>query len=108
VAGGFRIDRVSTGGAHTCGETTQNRAVCWGNNRFGNLGDGTQETQRLTPVAVVGGLSFSQLTTGLIHSCGVTSESEGYCWGNNQHGEMGNGTTGSDKNPTPTPVVAPT
>jgi len=62
---------VSTEGFHTCGETTQNRAYCWGDNYYGQLGDGTT-TRRLTPVAVAGGLFFSQMSAGYGWTCGRT------------------------------------
>src|SRR6266496_430809 len=42
--------QVSAGGVHTCGVTADNRAYCWGDNRYGELGDGTT-TPRLVPVA---------------------------------------------------------
>ena len=48
------IYQLSTGDAHTCGVTTDNRAYCWGVNGNGRLGDGTTGDRR-TPVAVVGG-----------------------------------------------------
>ena len=38
-------------------------------------------------------LSFRQVTTAGLHSCGVTSDNRAYCWGRNAHGELGDGTT---------------
>src|SRR5512133_1539824 len=63
------IYQLSTGDAHTCGVTTDNRAYCWGVNEYGRLGDGTTG-DRLTPVAVVGGLPFRQISAGANHTCG--------------------------------------
>ena len=48
----------STTAPHTCGVTPGGAAYCWGYNRYGQLGDGTGGTYRLTPVAVSGGLTF--------------------------------------------------
>ncbi|HXL16997.1 MAG TPA: hypothetical protein VN961_05690, partial [Streptosporangiaceae bacterium] len=52
VAGGLHFSGLSTGvgGFHSCGVTTDHRAYCWGSNSSGQLGDGTQGTNRLTPV----------------------------------------------------------
>jgi alpha-tubulin suppressor-like RCC1 family protein len=44
---------LSAGDSHGCGVTPQGRAYCWGDNRSGQLGDGTR-TRQLTPVAVAG------------------------------------------------------
>jgi alpha-tubulin suppressor-like RCC1 family protein len=91
---------VSTEGFfHTCGETTQNRAYCWGDNSSGQLGDGTT-TRRLTPVAVAGGLFFSQVSAGAA-TCGRTPAAVAYCWGYNGEGAVGDGTTTTRLRPVP-------
>jgi alpha-tubulin suppressor-like RCC1 family protein len=95
VAGGHAFARVTTGRFHTCAETTLNRAYCWGLNggtAAGALGDGTT-TQRLTPVAVSGGLFFSQVSAGYSQTCARTDAGVGYCWGTNDRGQLGDGTT---------------
>jgi alpha-tubulin suppressor-like RCC1 family protein len=92
VAGDLSFERVTAGRYHTCGETTSNRAYCWGYGGEGQLGDGTT-TGRLTPVAVAGGLSFRQVSAGEWHTCGQTSTGLGYCWGRNSSGQLGDGTT---------------
>src|SRR5439155_1230738 len=50
VAGGLDFLAVSAGGPHSCGLTTAHVAYCWGDNSFGELGDGTM-TNSPTPVA---------------------------------------------------------
>ena len=84
--------QVSTGYIHTCGVTTENRAYCWGGNRRGMLGDGTNN-RHLNPVAVAGGLSFRQVSAGRWHTCGVTTDNRAFCWGYNLGGMLGDGTT---------------
>ncbi len=44
-------------------------------------------------MAVAGGLSFAAVSVGFIHSCGVTTAGDAYCWGLNLFGELGDGTT---------------
>jgi alpha-tubulin suppressor-like RCC1 family protein len=88
---------------HTCGVTTTNRAYCWGINGnedgAGQLGDGTDVGLRSRPTAVLGGLSFRQVTGGMLHSCGVTTDDRAYCWGGG--GALGNGNGGNTLRPVP-------
>lgn len=93
VAGGHRWRQLSGGAGHTCGVTTDDRPYCWGNNFDGQLGDGTT-TRRLKPVVVSGGLLFRQIDAGFHHTCAVrTTDDRPYCWGLNQDGALGDGTT---------------
>ncbi len=102
VSGGLSFERVTSGGMHACGETTNNRVYCWGSNSQGQLGDGTT-TERLVPVAVAGGRFFDQASAGSsAHTCAKTSTGAAFCWGQNTHGQLGDGTTTS--RPTPVPV----
>ncbi len=105
VAGTVLFERVTAGSGHACAESTDNRAYCWGYNSSGALGDGTQTT-RTKPVPVTGGLWFGQLSAGNGYTCGVTSEDrQGYCWGQNSDGNLGDGTTTNRSSPTA--VVGP-
>ncbi|MGQ0642048.1 MAG: RCC1 domain-containing protein [Gemmatimonadaceae bacterium] len=88
----------------TCGRTSTGAAYCWGDNRWGQLGDGTT-VDRLVPTLVVGGLDFAELDTGGVHTCGRTTAGVVYCWGSNTEGELGDGTF-FDRH-VPTKVVAP-
>lgn len=94
--------QVSPGNLGTCAVALDNRAYCWGDNGYGQLGDGTQYIDRLTPVAVFGGLSFRQVSIGAYHTCGVTTTYRAYCWGYGQFGQLGDGGTTISQ---PTPVA---
>jgi Alpha-tubulin suppressor and related RCC1 domain-containing proteins len=109
VAGGHHFRAVAPGNNYTCAVTPADVAWCWGENRFGAIGDGTT-TNRPKPVKVAGGLSFSGLSTGVggFHSCGLTTDHRAYCWGDNSSGELGDGTEGANTNRlTPVAVVGP-
>ena len=54
-------------------------------------------------MAVAGGLTFASLTAGDVHTCGLTSGGAAYCWGNNDGGELGDGST--DRRLTPVAVA---
>jgi alpha-tubulin suppressor-like RCC1 family protein len=97
VVGGLTFVSLTAGFQHTCGVTTSGGAYCWGDNYYGELGDGSRDSatlyKRLTPVAVVGGLTFASLTAGGSYTCGPTSGGAVYCWGSNESGQLGDGSS---------------
>lgn len=109
VVGGHSFTSVAAGVFHTYGVTTGGDAYCWGSNRFGQLGVDLALTTELcqipfqfpntatectsTPVLVSGGLTFARLGAGLLHTSGVTTGGEIYCWGSNNAGQLGDGST---------------
>lgn len=95
---GFRA--ISASGGTSCGVTASGAASCWGNNSFGQLGDGTT-TSRATPVTVSGVTDTASLGVGVFHVCASDASGVLRCWGNNSSGQVGNGTTSS-------PVIVPT
>jgi alpha-tubulin suppressor-like RCC1 family protein len=89
VRGGtLRFRRVTAGSLHTCAETRDGKAYCWGNNAWGQLGTG-DNANRLTPTTFTIGLTFRRVEAGSQHTCGVTTGSDAYCWGNNSSGQLG-------------------
>jgi alpha-tubulin suppressor-like RCC1 family protein len=105
VAGGLQFRAVDPGGAHTCGVTLDRKTYCWGIEFDGQLGNGADFGVQRSPGLVAGGLSFSAINTGTYHSCGVTTGSRAYCWGQNESGQLGDGTTTSRS--VPTAVLGP-
>jgi alpha-tubulin suppressor-like RCC1 family protein len=75
--------------------TSTLKIICWGWNPNGQLGDGTT-TDRLTPVAVklpAGITGFTSLESALRHTCAFANDGKAYCWGMNNTGRLGDGTT---------------
>ena len=87
------IQALAAGGGHTCALDTGGEVSCWGENFYGQLGDGTTEFKRLTPVAV-SGLSggVSAISAGSVHTCALLSGTV-KCWGMNGGGQVGDGST---------------
>jgi alpha-tubulin suppressor-like RCC1 family protein len=92
VAGGLTFQSVTAGQNHSCGLTTSGAAYCWGQNSFGQLGDGSG-ANHYTPFPVAGALTFQTLAAAGSMTCGTTSTGIAYCWGFNGGGEIGDGTT---------------
>lgn len=79
---------------------------CWGDNAFGRAGVGTVESPLLAPTAVKipAGTRWTELATGY-HTCGIRSDDQLFCWGRNDAGELGDGTSGNATlAPSDTPV----
>nr|BAG82722.1 hypothetical protein [uncultured bacterium] len=89
------VDEVSLGEEHSCARI-EDGIQCWGNNNRGQLGDNTDDS-RLTPVDVLQGgdvlAGISALGAGSTHSCAVTNSGGILCWGGNDFGQLGDGST---------------
>jgi len=87
------IIAVAVGGMHACVLIFPGSMQCWGDNRYGQLGDGTTANRSAAvPVKVVSG-KISGMALGAWFTCVVTELGAVECWGHNDHGQLGNGTT---------------
>lgn len=96
VAGLDGIVELAAAGLHTCARTAAGAVLCWGFNFDGQVGDGSEENVRTEPTPVTG------LGTGVVaidgggaftgHTCAITAASGLVCWGDNDHGQLGDGT----------------
>lgn len=82
---------LTLGVMHACGLTPGGTALCWGLNSSGQLGTGVAGGTVSSPLPVSGGRSFTSLGAGYLHTCGVTTSAEVYCWGRNTYGQIGTG-----------------
>ena len=89
---GSGVAAIATGQNFTCALTTPGGMLCWGSNGAGELGDGTY-TSRYTPAAVSGlGSGVAAITAGAAHACALTTIGGMSCWGDNEQGQIGDGT----------------
>ena len=84
---------LTAGQYFSCALRQGGQLSCWGDNRHGQLGDGTQASSPV-PVAVADGHLFESVDTGMVQTCGLDNSSAAWCWGNNAFGNLGNGSLG--------------
>ena len=104
---GVTVTAVAAGGEHSLAVTSTGGALAWGSNDFGELGNGTSGNESLTPVAVSlpAGTAVTSVTAGESHSVARTATGGALAWGQNDQGQLGNGT--DDDSDVPVPVSLP-
>jgi alpha-tubulin suppressor-like RCC1 family protein len=103
VGGSGGIRAISSGGRHVLALTSSGTVLAWGDDTSGQLGDGaTSANHNAENPATVRGLAHvTQVSAGAEHSLALLSNGRVEAWGDNTHGELGNGTTASSDIPVP-------
>ena len=93
VVGGHSFIQISSGGAReTAALKADGTVYCWGYNSNGQLGDNST-TNRSSPVSVVGGHSFIQVSAGGLFVAALKADGTVWTWGQNSSGQLGNNST---------------
>jgi alpha-tubulin suppressor-like RCC1 family protein len=99
------VKQISTGDGTACALTNAGSLKCWGDNHWGQLGDGTSsgpqdcsgEACSTMPVDVTGlAPDVAAVSAGGDDTCVVTNTGSARCWGLNAEGELGDGVTGPE------------
>lgn len=83
---------LTAGEHHTCALLEGRRAVCWGRNSSGQLGNGAIDNNRGdpgNPPVEVGLVNVIALDAGGTHTCAVDARRRIYCWGYNSSSQVG-------------------
>ena len=90
---------ISSGYANSCALMSYGGVKCWGDNWTGQLGSGTWDNT--SPAVNVKGLTsgVTAITSGIMHSCALLSSGSVKCWGANNYGQLGDGTTSNRNEP---------
>jgi len=90
------ITSIAAGDVHTCASRSDGTAWCWGDNTYGQLGDGTR-VARSAPTSVLTGVA--SVAGGGAHSCAILASGGAMCWGDNASGQLGDGSRRSSTTP---------
>ena len=93
VSGVSTAISVSLGQYHSCALLASGAVQCWGDNYYGQLGNNSSSLSSNVPVAVSGISTATAIAVRGIHSCALLANSTIQCWGSNQRGELGAGST---------------
>jgi len=98
---------VSAGAVHSLAVGSDGLVYAWGANEYGQLGIGRSGGYSTTPepVQLPAGVSARSVSAGYFHSLAVGSDGMLYAWGDNEYGQLGDGTT-TDRH-TPVAVMLP-
>src|SRR5439155_690884 len=92
------IAKISAGGEQSLALKSDGGVLGWGGSPIGQVGDGTTGDPlcqcRLTPVGVVGVTAAEAVAAGYAHSLALKSDGTVRAWGNDDVGQLGDGTTG--------------
>lgn len=92
---------VFAGYRHACGITMANVLKCWGDNGYAQASaSGSPSSYIAIPTTVDAGVTYSKLSLGQNHSCGITTGGVLKCWGLNSAGQLGDGTVADKYSPT--------
>jgi len=87
---------VSISGGHICTILDNGDVYCWGRGNQGQLGYGGTSNRNIpAKVNLPGQRGAIAISTGTFMTCAITTDGMGYCWGENDEGQLGNGTTNS-------------
>jgi alpha-tubulin suppressor-like RCC1 family protein len=82
---------LAAGDYHICALKDGGALYCWGDNRFGQLGNNSNQDSHTSPVASAQSGSFSAVASGGSHSCAIDTNGALWCWGSNNADQLGTG-----------------
>jgi alpha-tubulin suppressor-like RCC1 family protein len=97
------VTSISAGSDRSCA-IEDGKAYCWGDNTFGALGDGSTGGHASMPMAVdasgvLAGRTLTQISAGGSYTCALDTAGAAYCWGFNEFGQLGDGSTANSSVP---------
>ena len=98
---------AASSGDHACMLTNHGIIRCWGNDDYGQLGDGSFAGVGATPNTVTGLTGTpSAVFAGGSHTCAIMTNGDFDCWGDDSFGELGDGVFRDTSQPVTSPIEA--
>lgn len=79
---------VAAGAQHACALIESGKVLCWGDNKSGVLGNGSEDPS-MVPTEVLGLADAVEITAGSHHNCARVASGAVHCWGDNTYGQLG-------------------
>jgi alpha-tubulin suppressor-like RCC1 family protein len=102
LGSGRTATAITSGHSHNCALLDDGTVKCWGQNAYGQLGQGNTATignqanqmgDNLSPIDLGTGRTATAITAGNFHTCAILDNATMKCWGRNNHGQLGQGST---------------
>lgn len=105
---GITFTAIDAGYEHSLALDRNGNAWAWGDDSYGQVGDGTTGSVRAGPTAVVmpQGITFTAVSAGRNHSLALDQDGNAWAWGDNDYGQLGD-TTFHNQRLVPTAVAMP-
>ncbi|MDG1549831.1 MAG: hypothetical protein P8Q94_07270, partial [Candidatus Poseidoniaceae archaeon] len=94
VSLGSKAVAISAGVRHTCAILDNGEVYCWGDNQYGQLGDGNEGFDSASPIPTLTlgtNRDAIAISAGRDHTCVILDNGDVSCWGNSGFGALGNG-----------------
>jgi alpha-tubulin suppressor-like RCC1 family protein len=101
-AGGTNWKQVATVTSYTAAIKTDGTLWTWGDNSYGQLGDGTIVNKSSPVTTVAGGTNWKQVAGGALHTAAIKTDGTLWTWGRCNYGQLGDGTIVNKSSPVTT------
>lgn len=99
VTGISTATAIAKGQAHSCALLTDKTVKCWGQNSFGQLGNGSTAPAFIPGSAISNLTNVARISSRRNTTCVVLTDKTVRCWGQNNFGQVGDGTTANRTSP---------
>jgi alpha-tubulin suppressor-like RCC1 family protein len=109
---GTTAKAISAGDSHTCAILDNSQVKCWGDNYYGQLGQGdninrgygSNQMGSLNPVNLGSERTAKSITTGTGYTCVILDDDSVKCWGRGHAGQLAHGKTQPVDSPPNLPI----